>query len=467
MDDIAGVAVYPQAHTAKGSLASMVNVRTYPRVLVIEPTPFNWHSCMGIMKSRLFSGWPKDRLAQIVYSSAQPSFDVCEHYWLISKTGILEGLLGRNLRPLIESLPPQAGTSTTPTELFHYDSRPRIERMFSGLDERFRVPIGEAILHLPWALSKPLRRWINAFNPDVVFSAAGTASILRMAVRVARSRKIPIVPYYTDDWPATQYENVLLRNRLRKNLSFWLRQCLALSTVRLACCDQMSAEYRNRYGGEFETLLFPEPSRDVSETIRQPGRTEPVQLVFIGSLTPDRWRSLREIGEALLDLHAEGLKGELVIYTLPAGVARFGPYLTLEPVMRTVGPALPEIVPLLQGQADVLVHVESFDAGFRRWTRLSLSTKIPQYLMAGKCIFAYGPAEAASMQYLSATKVGVTVGEQDPELLREALRQLISSAKLRQELAGRARAVGEQRHDDARQRERFRAAMVRGSTWAH
>jgi hypothetical protein len=166
-------------------------------------------------------------------------------------------------------------------------------------------------------------------------------------------------------------------------------------------------------------------------------------------------------------LRDEGLNGELLIYTFPSDVAKFGADLTLDPVMRMVGPALPEEVPGLQGKADALVHVESFDAVFRRWTRLSLSTKIPQYLMAGKCIFAYGPAEAASMQYLSAAKVGVTVSEEDPEILRAALRQLMRNAEMRQELAERARIVGVERHDDARQRERFRAAMVRGCTWTH
>ena len=445
----------------------MASIRNYPRVLVIEPTPFNWHSCTGILKSRLFGGWPKDRLAQIVYSNVQPSFDVCERYWRLSKLDILKGLLGRSSRSVIERIPPRQEVFTKPTSVFEYDSRPRIERILSGLDERLRVPIGEAVFRLPTVVSKPLRLWIEAFAPDVIFSTAGTAAILRVAVKVARWQEIPLVPYFTDDWISTQYEHVLLRHLLRKNLAFWFRQCLDVSALRLTSCDQMSVEYRQRYGGSFETLLFPEPQRDAPRDTRDTQAASTVQLLFIGSLVPDRWRSLRAIGEALRDLRDEGLNGELLIYTFPSDVAKFGAELTLDPVMRMVGPALPEEVPGLQGKADALVHVESFDAVFRRWTRLSLSTKIPQYLMAGKCIFAYGPAEAASMQYLSAAKVGVTVSEEDPEILRAALRQLMRNAEMRQELAERARIVGVERHDDARQRERFRAAMVRGCTWTH
>ena len=434
---------------------------------MIEPTPFSWHSSNGILKSRLFRGWPKDRLAQIVYSNTQPSFDVCEHHWRLSKLGIVKGLLGRSSPSIIEGIPPSPGALTAPASVFEYDSRARIERMLSGLDERVRVPIGEAVFRLPCVVSNPLRRWIEAFNPDVIFSSAGTAAMLRTAVKIARWRNISIVPYFTDDWITTQYEDVLLQAWLRRSLSFWFRDFLALSAVRFTTCDQMTLEYRRRYGGDFETLLFPEPRRDAPRRTLEDETTGTVRLLFIGSLVPDRWRSLRAIGEALRDLRNEGIRGELLIYTYPSDVTKFGADLTLEPVMRMAGPAPPDAVPGLQGQADVLVHVESFDTVFRRWTRFSLSTKIPQYLMAGRCIFAYGPAEAASMQYLGAAEAGVTVTDEGPAVLRAALRQLIGSAELRQQLAEQAGTVGAERHDDERQRKHFRAAMVRGCTRTH
>src|ERR1017187_8521960 len=131
--------MHPQTDAAKGSLGSMASIRNYPRVLVIEPTPFNWHSCTGILKSRLFVCWPKDRLPQIVYSNVKPSFDVCERYCRPSKRDILKGLRGRSSRSVIERIPPRQEVFTKPTSVFEYDSRPRIERILSGQIGRAHV----------------------------------------------------------------------------------------------------------------------------------------------------------------------------------------------------------------------------------------------------------------------------------------------------------------------------------------
>ena len=51
--------------------------------------------------------------------------------------------------------------------------------------------------------------------------------------------------------------------------------------------------------------------------------------------------------------------------------------------------------------ADILLHVESFDSNAIASTKYSFSTKIPEYLSAGKCVLAVGPAEVASIRYLS------------------------------------------------------------------
>ena len=68
--------------------------RAYPRVLVVDANPFCRHMNIGILKSVLFEGWPKDSLAQIMYSNGQPGFDVCNRYWTLGKTSILLGALG-------------------------------------------------------------------------------------------------------------------------------------------------------------------------------------------------------------------------------------------------------------------------------------------------------------------------------------------------------------------------------------
>ena len=122
-------------------------------------------------------------------------------------------------------------------------------------------------------------------------------------------------------------------------------------------------------------------------------RGEQVRLVYMGGLAPDRSMGLRAIGEALAALAGEGLQAKLSIYAPAGELAGLKEALNLPPVMRTVDAVPYREVQEILGDADILVHAESFDPVYRLWTRYSMSTKIPEYMMAGRCVLAYGPGE--------------------------------------------------------------------------
>jgi hypothetical protein len=437
-----------------------VDKKEYPKVLVIDPTPFNRNRNNGIVKSNLFEGWPKERLAQVDYSNMQPGFDVCERYWRLRKLDIVKSMFGLVATGELPMPQQVTGTIYNPDYAFEYEDRPRVERTLSILSPQLRTVIGEVILRLPSILNHALLRWIECFNPDVIFSVLSTGPIVRLVVNVSELRNIPIIPYYTDDWVATLYEDHTFRRLLQHSLHHWFNKCLERSPIRLTPNNVMSNEYKRRYGGRFEQMLYPEEYRPFEEKKLSKNNDDPVRFLFIGGLDPDRWGSLRHIGETLLTLRSEGLKGELLIYTLPADIEKHAEYLTLEPVMRVMGTASQIEVRQLQGKADVLVHVESFNPVYQRWTALSLSTKIPQYMMAGACILGYGPENVASMKYLSDSGVALTVGREDVNILSSALKKLIMDADYRRTLGKTSHEFAMKHHEAAKQRELFRSYVA-------
>ena len=158
------------------------------------------------------------------------------------------------------------------------------------------------MFRLPTVLDAGVQQWMDElYRPEVVFTMGLTGIILRTAVKIAESRDIPIVPYFTDDWISSLYTGVCFRGVLRRSLNRWFHKLLSRSTIRLTVNDTMSEEYRHRYGGSFETMLYAEPERDTANwETKSP--TDPARLRFIGSLVSDRWRALRSIGEALPNL---------------------------------------------------------------------------------------------------------------------------------------------------------------------
>ena len=167
---------------------------SYPKVLVVDPCPFNRNRNTGILKSSLFDGWPKNKLASIDYSNMQPGFDVCNRYWRLTKTDILRGLIGleASAGPVCEPTTLE-GSAFDPANAFRYEERPRIEQRFSFLSANVRTCIGEFMFLLPSVVSGPLRKWIAAFDPEVIFSIGGNLAMLRTVARIAAERKIPVV----------------------------------------------------------------------------------------------------------------------------------------------------------------------------------------------------------------------------------------------------------------------------------
>lgn len=422
-----------------------------PRVLVIDGNPFSWTRNTGIVKSPLFAGWPKDRLCQITSSDVGAEFDVCERYWRLSKRSVLRGLFGcAPSRMQCEMTKPQ----TAPDASSVNSRRRRLRSLSSWLSLEIKVSLSELIFRLPSVLSLPLCSWVDAFNPEVIFTFGGSGATLHMCVLMADRWKAKIVPYFADDWVNTLYTEYVFGSVLRRNMRHWFDRCLAASPVRLTATEAMAREYEQRYGGRFQVMDYAVVARPYS----LPPSLAAVRFLFVGTLVPHRWPCLRKLGQALDSLAEEGLKGELVIYSYPEELKTLMNQ-HLPRSVKLAGTAPPGDVARLQAEANVLVHVESFDEKSRAYTRLSMSTKIPQYLMAGRCVLAMGPAEGASIRYVSENRVGVAVTEDNIDALRDALRFLISDEHARRNLGERAYQVAVERNDETRQRRLFRELL--------
>jgi len=224
-----------------------------------------------------------------------------------------------------------------------------------------------------------------------------------------------------------------------------------MAPVRLTPTEAMAREYEKRFGGSFEVMHYALPVRPYA----LPPSLAVTRLLFVGTMVPDRWPGLKNIGRALDSLALEGVKGELIVYSYPDELRA----LRDQDIPRSVklaGTAPPTDVARLQSEANILVHVESFDKKHRSYTRLSLSTKIPQYFMAGRCVFGMGPEEGASIQYISETDAGVSVTVDSVDKVKDALRFLIIDRLARQRFGERAYQIAVERNNVERVRERFR-----------
>jgi glycosyltransferase involved in cell wall biosynthesis len=431
----------------------------FPRVLVVDHMPFNRLTGTSITLSNLFEGWPKERVAQVYTADIEPSTDVCEtffhlgpdEYFLPVQYQALR-LLGWNGRSSLQESPALVRVQSAAGR------RPALARLYAHL----RPAADLSPLRVPGELVN----WMRAFRPDVIYSMLGSVRQMRLVRRAAAVCGVPFVPHFTDDWPATMYSQGELLGAAARAVRTEVGNIIRLAPVGMAISEPMAVEYERRYGIPFSVFVncvddsaFGEP-RSVP-LARNP--EEVTKLVYVGALHLERWKSLRRIGQALDELDAP------VRLTIHAPEPELARHRDAFAGQRTVclGPALkPQDIPAVLSAADILVHVESFTEEIRRYTRYSVSTKIPQYLAAGRAIFGHGPEEVASMTHIRTAEAGTVVGTEDRSALVEQLRRLVSDAPLRERLARAGAAYAMRHHRKDRVAARFAdvLCMAAGAT---
>jgi glycosyltransferase involved in cell wall biosynthesis len=421
-----------------------------PRVLVLAANPFTRRHNNSLTFSSLFEGWPRDRLAQIYVpfvTPIAPEFDVCERFWAVTPLGLRSGAGA----PVAAPAAPSRSMSRARRALMRLADQPFARRL--------AYPLREVWYSRRSLFGGPVMREIERFAPNVIFTSLGSLSMINMARHLSRVLSAPLVPYFTDDWISTEYRTSFGSAVLRRELQSGFDAILASAPVRMVISSRMAEEYTRRYGGGFLPFVRCVDGDSFAYEPPPSNAERPVQFVYAGQVGLDRWKGLRAIAEALRSIDADGARAQMTVYTTPQHAELYREQLTLAPVMRLAGHVENDRLPAIYASADVLVHTESFAPDLAEYTRYSFSTKLAEYMMAGRPLFGFGPPDVGSMHHIRASGCGVVVGSDDSHALREGLSRLIDEKETRMQLGARARAVALEDFEGVNQRHRFAAAL--------
>ncbi len=439
-----------------------------PRVLVVGQ-PFERTSGGGITLCNLFEGWPRDRLAAAVVSDRHLAFDVCDRYYALGTSEITWvwplSVVTRTETPpskadVEEPGPASAGPASAVTPEL---TLPR--KVFrSGLDG---LGLEDALRRM--RLSSRLRDWINAFQPDLVYSQLANLAVMTLVAEILDDSGLPLALHIMDDWPSTMYRHGLLAWTVRARAERAFQSLLDRSKARMAIGDAMAEEYLHRYGMTFVPI---QNSVDIARQdalaslhrneYQQPGDS-PASVVYAGRVGRANAGALLQVAEAVAEMAAGGAPIRLRLYTPTADhpvVARMS---RLEGV--EVHPAVPyDNVPGLLASADILLIALDFDEAGVQFARLSMPTKIPEYLAAGRAVLTYAPRGCAAAEYARHGGWSLLVDEADPSLIHDALMTLAGDRASRDAMGERGRRLAIEKHDAATVRARFAEELARAST---
>jgi glycosyltransferase involved in cell wall biosynthesis len=312
---------------------------------------------------------------------------------------------------------------------------------------------------VPYRLSPELRKEIHAFAPEVIYSCIGNIQLASLVKELARREGAVTAVHLLDDWLGANHPNFRMWPWYRRKLSKVSHDLIYRSAACMAASYILAEEYAATFDVPFQPFMHCLPVSAEQPPAEDPAPFNALRLVYVGGLHLNRWRSLLEIAGALEELQREGVHAKLHIYAPAKDLEEHGVRLA-ESVIEIGGSLGPEEVSGVLPGAHVLVHVEAFDTDSRAYARLSLSTKITQYLAAGRPLFCYGPGEVGSCRYVESTGAGIVVGRQDRSELVNKLRLLCLDRDLRLKLGQTAWETARTHHDAEAVRERFRTVLA-------
>ena len=254
---------------------------------------------------------------------------------------------------------------------------------------------------------------IEQYRPQVIHSLLGGVRITKFVAALASRLDLPVVPHFMDDWMDNLFTDGQLWGMARREAERSIRRVLEHSPRILTIGSAMQAEYAARLerpadvvGNSADFDLY-----DDLVAQRLSHLDGPLTLRYVGGLHLGRAAALHSVGRALIGQQNGGRPWELAL-NVPEHDEALAERLERE--VRSItngGNLVPSEVPRTIVNSDALLFLESSDPNIAPFTRLSVSTKVPEYLASGRPVLAIGPPDQASIQTLLRTGVAVHGGD--------------------------------------------------------
>jgi hypothetical protein len=447
----------------------------YPRVLVVAMGRINAadSASNGLLLRNLFGDFPRNKVAQIFSGANNGDSGFFGSYY---ELGAAERRMGAFFVRQKRSLGRVAGNEKMPG----VDSFPssanlglagHAARAIAGLvrkPSRFLVESGlyEVIFRI--RLSDDLQDWVQSFAPDIILAQGYNLSFCDLPLMLARRFGIPVAYYASDDWPAYLYRQsgkltAVSAPYMRRLVESRSRCLLSNADVPIAFNELMAAEYENRYGQPFATLMHcDDPARFTDAPVI---RTQPdgvISVIATGSFDDSRWPMLRDLAIACENLSQSGL--EVRITVLATHLAEEGKrclksYSNLT-VQSDPGHAL---LPSYLKGADILFLAETFDAAVAAGYTYSISTKAHLFMFSGRPILVYGHEACGLTRYVRKHGWAWVLSERSIARLESVIREMVCDVARRELKLETARLVASENHDSRAVRRRFLDLMESGA----
>ncbi len=364
-----------------------------------------WDNKAGNTLSNFFQEFKPEQLAQVYCRDELPDNELCKNYFCISEKKLVKSFFNKQ----------NAGAVVTTKEIAEnaeLQQAANTGKKFYNVFRHYRFTLLLWLRELIWLLGKWKRKELDDFirdlNPDVIYTDAyDTFYTYRVLNYVRKVANVPYVMFHCDDQltyrkfslsPLFWVNRYLLRQHVKKAIKH--------AAINYCIIDEQLRVYNRIVPANYKIL---NKCADFSREHKASDVHKPIRIVYAGNLHVGRWKTLQKLAKAIKVINTEEEKIKLDIYTGKSVSVNKLNKISIYPSITIL-----DFVPYnqlleIQKEADILLHVESFNIKERLITYLSFSTKIVDFFELGKCILAIGWKESAPIRYLNDKDAAVTI----------------------------------------------------------
>lgn len=295
-------------------------------------------------------------------------------------------------------------------------------------------------------VSDELIAWVKKFQPDIIYTALGSLSMMKFVLDLhIEIPEAKLVVHIMDDWISTQSEQVLFSNRYENSSNYYFQEILSKSSIRFVISEKMAEDYSKRFRRTFLPFHNPVNISDYINNNNEQKKVEEKRVTYVGKINNDNFDVINDMIDAIERLNTSENRIKFFIYTPTDPI--FIKQHIIESSNLIIEKAIPhKQIPAVLCSSDILFLPLSFKEKSKKYTRLSISTKITEYMASKKPIIVYAPYDIALTEYVNRYGVAYTVSDKKINLLINTIQEILNNSHEANEMANRAFLFAKEKH---------------------
>lgn len=369
-------------------------------ILVVGEGIWDDNNSYGNTLSNFFGGqvWENDRFYNFYGRSEKPSNSLAIHYLNITDFDIIKSVFRFKVRSRRFDSSEIPASGRNEAEMIHH--------IHAAKNRDPIYFIHELIWNSHLWLNKDFKQFVKGCKPDIMFAFLGATSLLTPVMAyLKQNTKCKLVLFCPDE----NYQNIALKAPFYRRC--YLKKdfvaCLQAADLVYTISEKMSDYYKKEFHIDSKVLR----KGCVFENEPKSSVHDPLRFVYAGNLLWGRDDTLEMVAKAIEKINRNGEKAKLEIYSGTPATPALEKKLNVPCASEWMGKRSYDEIKNILHDADVVLHVESFEQEAIDLVKYSFSTKITDCLQSGSLVLGIGPKDIASMEYIKKIDGAIAIDE--------------------------------------------------------